>query len=260
MAAGRSMSVGRWRPRHWRSLAITELGCVMAAVAAGPWLQPREMANLVDHMIAHVVLMFLVPIAWIYGGAGRLWWWALPVAPRRRFLRAWYRLRRPSASPSIAGPAAATLTLNLVMVVSHLPRVFDDAMVHTWSMDWLVEPAFVASGLWFFSYLVASPPRQLRTRLRVQLAMVVLTMVEMLVLAMSMSIFTKQQWYLGAARAMASMGGLAGYDFHSQQVAAGVLWICGDFWAIPILAVILRRAARRDGGVLGALERQLSFG
>ena len=41
------------------------------------------------------------------------------------------------------------VVLNVVMVASHTPRVFDAAMEHPWAMDWLMEPAFLLSGLIF---------------------------------------------------------------------------------------------------------------
>ena len=88
------------------------------------------------------------------------------------------------------------------------------------------------------------------SQLRQQLIMVVATMFEMLILAMSMSIFTTSSWYSVMIPGH-GMAVHAGYGerrlsaaFHQQQLAAGILWICGDFWAVPIL-VIDRATARR---------------
>ena len=94
--------------------------------------------------------------------------------------------------------------------------------------------------------------------------MVVATMFEMLILAMSMSIFTKASWYdvmtPGPRHALHARHGHARSPaaFHQQQFAAGILWICGDFWAVPILVMIARRLARRDGSLFAVLERQSS--
>jgi hypothetical protein len=46
--------------------------------------------------------------------------------------------------------------------------------------------------------------------------------------------------------------------FHQQQLAAGILWICGDFWAVPILVMIARQLVRRDGSLFAVLDRQSS--
>jgi hypothetical protein len=96
-----------------------------------------------------------------------------------------------------------------------------------------------------------------------QLVMVIATMFEMLILAMSMSIFTKTSWYdvMTPGHGMPYMPGMARTvtaAFHQQQIAAGILWICGDFWAVPILVAIARRLANRDGSLFAVLERQAS--
>ena len=77
-------------------------------------------------------------------------------------------------------------------------------------------------------------------------------MAEMLIMAMSMSIFTKSPWY--------QMGGAMGpmnMSFASQQLAAAILWICGDFWGVPLIVVIFRRLIDRDGSLLAALDRRV---
>jgi len=54
---------------------------------------------------------------------------------------------------------------------------------------------------------------------------------------------------------MPGMGLSPAVAFHQQQLAAAILWICGDFWAVPCLVLIVRRLVLRDGSILGALER-----
>ena len=232
---------------------------------AGASTFAREgMSSLPIHMIGHIIVMFLVPMGLIASGTARSWWWLLGVNPRRRLLSWWYRGRRAHVPSWLVHPLTAALVLNVVMVAAHTPAVFDWVMEANWRMDWLMEPAFLLSGLFFFHFLVTSPPRRNHVRLRYQLFMVAVTMLEMLVMAMAMSIFTRTSWYsvMDPVPGMADMPGMGMHAstfaqaFHQQQLAAAILWICGDFWAVPCLVVIVRRLVTRDGSLLASLDRQ----
>ena len=244
------------------ALALLSWGALWFA-GASPFAR-EGMSSLPIHMIGHIVVMFLVPMGLVASGSARSWWWLLGARGRRRILRWWYVDRKWHAPRWLAHPVTAAIVLNCVMVAAHTPRIFDAIMEHTWSMDWIMEPAFLLSGLFFFHFIISSPPRKSRVRLRLQLFMVVLTMFEMLVMAMAMSIFTKASWYtvMNPVPGMAGMPGMGMHAttlaqaFHQQQLAAAILWICGDFWAVPCLVLIVRRLVIRDGSLLAALERQ----
>jgi len=225
-----------------------------------------SMTNLTRHMVGHVIVMFLVPIGLVLSGTARSWWWLLPVDSRRKVLR-WWNVDRDVRVPKfLFNPISAALVLNAVMVASHIPSVFDASMEHQWGMDYLLEPSFLLSGLFFFHFIVSSSPRKNKVGIRLQLFMVLSTMLEMLVMAMSLSIFSNSAWY-AVMKPMAGMTNMnmAGMTmpattlleaFHQQQLAAGVLWVCGDFWAVPCLILIVRRLANRNGGSLfNALNR-----
>jgi cytochrome c oxidase assembly factor CtaG len=231
--------------------------------AAASSFERRGMTNLPDHMIGHVLVMFLVPMGLIYAGFARSLWWIVPIERRRALLRWWYLGRTKRLPRWVLHPFSAAIVLNVVMVASHTTRIFDFSMEHLWAMQWLMEPAFLLSGLFFFHFLITSPPRRNRVALSRQLVMVLVTMFEMLILAMSMSIFTQVSWYdvMTPGHGMPYMPGMAttvSAAFHQQQLAAGILWICGDFWAVPILVSIAHRLARRDGSLFAVLERQTS--
>lgn len=211
----------------------------------------RAMRELPLHMISHIFVMFIVPIGLIYSGAGRKlgrWMFTSGQFPTSRF-----------AKSKLNHPVIAFVFLNGVMVASHLPTVFNATMNSPWAMDWLMEPAFLLSGLFFFSFIVRGPGKSHEAKLRWQLLLVLGTMLEMLLMAMSMSIFTKVAWYpMMGSMAMMGKWHPTAHDFSQQQLAAAILWVCGDFWAVPCLVVIVRRIMARDGGLLAALERQSS--
>jgi cytochrome c oxidase assembly factor CtaG len=269
--AGAALSVGAFirhphrSQRVWGQFALSIFSWGLLWFAAASPFERLGMMNLPDHMIGHVIVMFAVPMGLIASSTLRHWARLLPVGWRRRLQRWWYLNRRVRIPRAMANPIVAALVLNGVMVASHLPRLFDAIMLHDWMMQWLMEPAFLLSGFFFFHYLIPSWPRPVNTRLRLQFLMVAVSMFEMLVMAMAMSIFTKTNWYsvmtLSSMPSMPYMPGMGispATAFAHQQLAAAILWICGDFWAVPCLVLIIRRLVLREGSLMGALERQTS--
>ena len=224
-------------------------------VVSGP-LERWAMTRLSIHMVLHIVEMFYLPPLLIIGAPWVPLLFAIPVDQRRRLLRWYYR---PSWPPGLRGtwamvsnPIVAIVLFNGLMVVWHLPVVFDWAASHGWVMDWLMGPSFVLVGLLFWRIILPSHPWGPRGSTRIQIGAIVVTAFEMLILAMAMSIFTKAPWY---SMNLAMDGPVAA--LRDQRFAAGILWICGDFWAIPALIYVGYRIYGKDGGVSASLERVL---
>jgi hypothetical protein len=104
----------------------------------------RAMEQLPLHMVAHIFVMFIVPIGLTYSGAGTK-------LAKLLFTSGHFPGQRISAN-KLNHPVLAFVVLNGVMVASHLPPVFNATMQSSWAMDWLMEPAFFAcrSLLLFF--------------------------------------------------------------------------------------------------------------
>jgi len=224
-------------------------------VVSGP-LERWAMTRLSIHMVLHIVEMFYLPPLLIIGAPWVPLLFAIPVDQRRRLLRWYYRSSWPPGLRGtwamVSNPIVAIVLFNGLMVVWHLPVVFDWAASHGWVMDWLMGPSFVLVGLLFWRIILPSHPWGPRGSTRIQIGAIVVTAFEMLILAMAMSIFTKAPWY---SMNLAMDGPVAA--LRDQRFAAGILWICGDFWAIPALIYVGYRIYGKDGGVSASLERVL---
>jgi putative copper resistance protein D len=238
-----------------RSLVFTSGLVLLVLVVSGP-LDRWAMRWLSVHMVTHVVEMFYLPPLLVVGAPWVPLVFALPVGARRRVLRAFYRpgstARLRAAARFVTHPVTAIVLFNGVMVLWHVPAVFDWASWHDWAMNWLMAPSFVVTGVLFWRVILPSHPFPPRGTTGVQIAAIVVTAFEMLVLAMALSIFTAAPWYSmnvvmeGPAAAL-----------RDQHWAAGILWVCGDFWAVPALVLVALRVNRREGGLSAPLERAL---
>ncbi len=191
------------------------------------------------HMVSHVLVMFYVPVLLVASGAVSLIGAALRgrrgVAEASRVLR--------SVSGFVGRPVVAVLLFNGVMVFWHIPAVFDWQMDHSWSSEALMQPSFIVAGYFFWRLLLNGPGLSPRARSRVQVVSVLATAFCMLVLAMCLSIGSKAPWYA----APVALHGVAA-ALKDQHYAAGVLWVCGDLWAIPALVLIALRIVEGRGG------------
>jgi cytochrome c oxidase assembly factor CtaG len=140
-----------------------------------------------------------------------------------------------------------------VMVMWHVPVLFDAAESNSAIHIWLMHGSLFVSGLFFWLQFIPSYPMRPRLAPGAQIGALLLTNVSMTILAMSLSIFTNVAWYT----AYRHVPGVTLPPFADQQIGAAVLWVCGDFWCWPALIVAIRRAQDQPGGIEQALDRYL---
>jgi putative membrane protein len=212
------------------------------------------------HMIQHLLLMFAAPTLIVAGAPWQPLLDALPARLGRRATGqvlggAWSRPLR-AAGGIVLRPWVAVGIFNVVMVAWHLPPLFDLAQDNQAVHIWLMHGSFFAAGVLFWLQFIDSPPLRTRMGLPGQAAALLLTNVIMWVLAMAMGILSTGAWYA----AYRHVPGVTLPPFADQQIGAGILWICGDFWAVPCMIHVARRLIEQDGDVGSAIDRILGRG
>jgi putative membrane protein len=212
------------------------------------------------HMGQHLLLMFAAPTLVV---AGAPWQPLLDGLPGRWGRTAtatvlrdrWTRPLR-AVTGFLLRPWVSVFTFSFVMVFWHIPALFDLAEENQLVHIWLMHASFFLAGVLFWLQFIPSPPFRRRMPLVSQAAALVLTNVVMWVLAMSMSIFTQTSWY----SVYNHLPGITFPAFADQEIGAAILWVCGDFWAIPSLIYVMRCLITEDGSVVAAVEQILHRG
>jgi putative membrane protein len=249
----------RTRKRRLRSLWFY-VGLAVLLIAVQSPINYWSYDYFYVHMIQHLLLMFAAPTLVV---AGAPWQPLLEALPGRlgrdaggdAIAAAWTRPVRAAAGWFLR-PWVSIVTFNAVMIFWHLPAMLDLAernlTVHTWCMI----SSFFLAGILFWLQFIESPPFRRKMPLPSQAVALVGTNVVMWILAMTMGILTSASWYT----VYNHIPGVTLPAFADQQIGAGILWICGDFWAIPTLIYVVRKIITEDGGIGSAVDSLLGRG
>ncbi|NNN08567.1 MAG: cytochrome c oxidase assembly protein [Acidimicrobiaceae bacterium] len=198
------------------------------------------------HMIDHLLLAFFAPILIVLGAPWVPLQFFLPVRARRalgRFLflssgAGWLR----AIGRGLRSPIFAVSFFNFVMIFWHIPVVYDYSDTHQLVHIWLMHTSFLVAGILFWLQILSSHPFHPVRGPVWQGGVILLTNAVMTVMAMSMSIMTNSSWY----NVYAHVAGVTMAPLTDQQIGAAILWVCGDFWALPMLGMVIRRAIREE--------------
>ena len=249
----------RTRERRLRSLwCYAGLGVLLLAVQSpiDYWSDDYFFV----HMIQHLLLMFAAPTLIVAGAPWQPLLDALPRhmgrdATREVMTGGWTRPVRAVVG-WLLRPWVSVVAFNLVMVAWHFPALFDLAERNAAVHIWLAHASFFLVGVLFWLQFISSPPFRRKMPLTSQAIALIGTNVLMWLIAMAMGIMTSSSWY----PVYDHIPGVTLPAFPDQQIGAGILWICGDFWAIPALIFVMRRLIHEDGGVSTAVDKLLGRG
>jgi putative membrane protein len=207
------------------------------------------------HMIQHLLLMFAAPTLIVAGAP----WQALLEAGRGAtgggLAGSWsWPLR--TAGRFVLRPWVSVALFNAAMILWHLPGPFDLADSNRTVHLWLMDGSFFAAGVLFWLQFIPSPPFRRRMPLVSQAAALLVTNFIMIGIAMALSIFVSGSVY----SVYDHVPGVTLPPFSGQQLGAAILWVCGDFWALPTMIVIVRRLIATDGSVSAAVDKVLNRG
>jgi len=212
------------------------------------------------HMIQHLLLMFGAPTLIV---AGAPWQPLLDALPRQGgkaltrevLTRGWARPLRAVAAFALRPWVAVTL-FSAVMVIWHLPALYDLSQRNQVVHIWLVHGSYLAVGLLFWLQFIPSVPFRITMTPVSQACALLATNLVMWALAMAMGFLSSTSWY----SVYGHTPGVTLPAYADQQIGAGILWICGDFWAIPTMIFVMRRLMAEDGSVSAAVDRILGRG
>jgi putative membrane protein len=212
------------------------------------------------HMIQHLLLMFAAPSLIVAGAPWQPLLDALPARSGRSVTRgvlagAWSRPLR-ALGGLVLRPWVSIGLFNAVMIFWHLPGPYDLAERNQAVHIWLMHGSFLAAGVLFWLQFIPSPPFRRRMPLLSQAGALLGTNVIMIVLAMALSIFASGSVY----SVYAHVPGVTLPPFADQQIGAAILWVCGDFWAVPTMIAVIRQMVAADGSMSVALDKMLNRG
>ncbi|MGH3167363.1 MAG: cytochrome c oxidase assembly protein, partial [Trebonia sp.] len=241
----------RSRPERTRERRVRSLwfygGLAVLLVAVESPIDYWADSYFLVHMVQHLLLMFAAPTLVVKGAPWQPLLDALPGRSGQSVTRGfmtggWSRPLR-AVGGWFLRPWVSIAVFNVVMVFWHIPGPFDLAQGNQYVHIWLMHSSFFLAGVLFWLQFIPSPPFRARLEPVGRAGALLVTNVVMIIVAMSLSIFVNHSVYT----AYSHVPGVTLPPYADQQIGAAILWVCGDFWALPTMIVTIRKLAGDEG-------------
>ena len=257
-----AVGVLRRRGDRWplgRTLAFVPLGMGVFYLATSSGFAAYDTTLLSVHMVQHMVLSMVVPLALALGAPVTLALRTLPAAPRRVLLAVLHsRVARVLSFPPL------TFALYIISPWALYFTAWYDASLSSTFVHEMMHLHLVAVGTLFFWPLMGVDPVPGRVGYPFRVALVVLTLpfhAFLGVTIMGQSTLIGGDWYPALSRG--PMGSWLPDAAADQELAGGLLWASGDLVGIGFFVVLFvqwvrssQREARREDRRLDLLEAQ----
>jgi cytochrome c oxidase assembly factor CtaG len=248
----------RARGDHWsrgRTFAFCGLGLGSAVVATQSALGAYDTVLLSVHMVQHMILSMLVPLACAIGAPVTLALRTLPVRPRRWLLAVLHSRPAKVLCFPLVGFAVFVISPWALYFSGWYEATLRSAVLHD-----LLHLHFVAVGALFFWPLLGLDPVPGRVIYPFRLILIFLTLpfhAFLGITVMSSSRLIAEDWYTSFGRAWPPS------PADDQYLAGGLLWASGDVVGLVFFGVLFvqwvqqsQREARREDRRLDRLEGQ----
>jgi len=228
------------RERRWQS-ACFYAGLAVLAIALSSPLEILSGQLFWAHMVQHVLLLVVAAPLIVLARPWIRLWRSLPLDLRRWLARNLSQGRRTrwlrSVSSALGSPAGGFLAFSVVLLVWHVPALFD-ATLRSSALHALEHTLFFATAVMFWKQVIHSPPLHARLSAVQRVAYLVGAMIVSWVLAVVLAL-APQPLYSFYAHQPGRPGGISALS--DQQLAAGVMWVPGSITFVIVIFVYVHR-------------------
>jgi putative copper resistance protein D len=238
-----------------RSVAFVGVGLGSFLVATSSGLGTYDLTLLSVHMVQHMVLSMLVPLALALGAPVTLALRTLPTRPR-----AWLLAVLHSRAARVLSFAPLTLALYVVSPWALYFSGWYDASLHSTYVHEMMHLHLVLVGALFFWPLMGIDPVPGRVGYPARMLLVVLTLpfhAFLGVTVMGQQSLIGHGWYPSLHQG--PMGAWLPEPHADQHLAGGILWGSGDLIGIAFFGVLFAQWVRASAREAAREDRRLDL-